>query len=791
MNTAPASENGPYSTNHTRPFFYAQPTAQQPFPNPWYLSHLYNPYCVPAPGFRSGNPYFPFYSVALHEYPGYLVPQHPMHTRVNRRPYFNVPPPSPLFYHATRFRHYSGPGKRTVTKETQTDPRQPENKPKKHQDLRTETKGCEAGNIGCVSSGMGTETESTSVKQDSAGSSLVPERDFQNKGSSNSSQYRNIPSGSYAFEKEEVRIEYGNGSPAIQLWKTFKETIPLYDVASSKPVPENIMQRDLFSVSSCEGVIYSPHEGEELVSCASYSDERKTALSLKQSGEDGQEKEVQNNEVKLDAEKQGNATQRAKSPLDEARAMQIAELARTVRNDQLVARQDTLFKKSSLKRSAASKTSEEESNLDQQAGLFPSSTEITHDSSPLQKKLNQSHSPTNVSQITDKSLWCEESMEKYVPSNSWLACVDDMDTNYNYNMCLPQRKHQSVLSLSSDEMSSKDEGSSTDDDVPVSYFVPDYVLQKSMYAVQKSTESSEKEKIRSSGSLNEDEVVGREQTNVVNTQNFKSCSKVKIKKMASRDRKIGVLPRSSGQKKIYSLKKKAAKSLSLSEAEDSEEYFVAEEEGDNEEEDDLDEVEYFFQEATPYGHLTSGKGSFYRPIGQRVLWKPPKNAIPAHLISWPAWEKMKTKSGFCERSGLAYKSGEKEQDEVVYSDYGYYGKKRFTAKQEGSDHKRTSQKSSRVRLLKENMGLTADEYWIRTGAKPKCASLICGSLSSPTKSKEQGNLLLDKPKRKRIGKPPYKRRDTRCEAEDIEVWEMPKPSAHKGCGSKRSLYKRR
>ncbi|KAM9166314.1 uncharacterized protein ACDP82_002959 isoform 2-T4 [Pangshura tecta] len=758
--------------------------------DPFFMHSQQHNNLSPIHGFRSGNPYFPFYSVALHEYPGYLVPQHPMHTRVNRRPYFNVPPPSPLFYHATRFRHYSGPGKRTVTKETQTDPRQPEYKPKKHQDLRRETKGCEAGNIGCVSSGMGTETESASVKQDSAGSSLVPERDFQNKGSSSSSQYRNIPSGSYAFEKEEVRIEYGNGSPAIQLWKSFKETIPLYDVASGKPVPENIVQRDLFSVSSCEGVIYSPREGEELVSCTSCSDERKTALSLKQSGEDGQEKEIQNNEVKLDAEKQGNAAQRAKSPLDEARAIQIAELARTVCNDQLVARQDTLFKKSSLKRSAASKTSEEESNLDQQAGLFPSSTEITHDSSPLQKKLNQSHSPTNVSQITDKSLWCEESMEKYVPSNSWLACVDDMDANYNYNMCLPQRKCQSVLSLSSDEMSSKDEGSSTDDP-PVSYFVPDYVLQKSMYAFQKSTEGSEKEKIRSSGSLNEDEVVGREQTNVVNSQNFKSCSKVKIKKIASRGRKIGVLPRSSGQKKIYSLKKKAAKSLSPSEAEDSEEYFVAEEEGDNEEDDDLDEVGYFFQEATPYGHLTSGKGSLYRPIGQRVLWKPPKNAIPAHFISWPAWEKMKTKGRFCERTGLAYKPSEKEQDEVVYSDYGYYGEKRLTAKQEGSDHKRTSQKSSRVRLLKENMGLTADEYWTRSGAKPKFASLICGSLSSPTKSKEQGNLLLDKPKRKRIGKPPYKRRDTKCEAEDIEVWEMPKHSAPKGCGSKRSLYKRR
>ncbi|XP_075777881.1 uncharacterized protein LOC102448486 [Pelodiscus sinensis] len=789
MNTAPASENGPYSTNHTRPFFYAQPTAQQPFPNPWYLSNVYNPYCVPAPGFRGGNPYFPFYSVALHEYPGYLVPQHSMHARVNRRPYFNVPPPSPLFYHATRFRHYSSPGKKTVTRETQTDPRQPENKTKKHQDLRTETKGCEPGNITCVSSGIGTDTESTSMKQDSPGSSVVVERNFQNKGSSSSAQYRNIPSGSYAFEKEEVRIEYGNGSPAIQLWKSFKETIPLYDVASSKPVPENIVQRDLFSVGSCDGVIYSPHEGEELVSCASYSDERKTALSLKRSGEEGQEKDVQNNEIKLDAQKLGNAIQKAKSPLDEARAMQMAELARTVSNDQLVARQNTLSNRTSLKRSASSKTSEEEANLVHKVQLSPSGTEITNNSNLQQKKVNQSHSTTNESLITsDKSLWCDESVEKYVPSDRWLACVDAMDTNYNYDIPLPQRKRQSALSLSSDEMSSKDEESSIDD-VPVSYFVPDYVL-KNMYAFQKSTEGPETEKIKSGGSLNEDEVVGREQTNVVNSQNFKSCSKVKIKKMSSRGRQIGDLPRSSSQKKIYSLKKKT-KSLSLSEAEDSEENVVAEEEGEEEEEEDPDEVEYFFQEAPLCGPWTPGKDGFYQQIGQRVLWQPPKNAIPAQLISLPAREKIK-RSEFGESIGLANRSREKEQDEIVYSDYdyGYYGKKRLIAKQEGSDH-RTSQKSSRVRLLKENMGMAADEYWIRSGAKPKFVSQINGSLSPTTKSKEQGYLLLDKPKKKRIGKPPYKRRDTRCEAEDIEVWEMPKPSAHKGCGSKRFLYKRR
>ncbi|XP_025956543.2 uncharacterized protein LOC112983565 [Dromaius novaehollandiae] len=795
MNTASASESGSYSTNHPRPFFYAQPTAQQPFPNPWYLSHAYNPYCVPAPGFRSGNPYFPFYSVALHEYPGFFVPQHPMHARINRRPYFNAPPPSPMFYHATRFRHYSTPGKKTETKETQTDPRQPENKPKKHQDTHIETKGCDAGNMACVSSGIGTETESTSEKQDSSGSSIVVDREFHNQNPSSSTQYRNLPSGSYAFEKEEVRIEYGNGSPAIQLWKSFKETIPLYDVASGKPVPENIVQRDLFSVSSCEGMIYGPHEGEKLVP-GTYIEERKAVLPSKQSVDAMQEKEVQNNEVKLDAEKQVTTSQRAKSPPGEAMAVQITELARSVSIDQPVTRQDVLVakKSSSSKRTTGSKTSEEESSLIQQAGLLPSSMEVMSDLSLQQKKLNLSHSATNE---TDKSIWCDESVEKYVPSNSWVACLDNMDTNYNYDVCLPQRKRQSVLSLSSEEMSSREEGSSLDN-APVSYFVPDYVLQKSTYTFQKSTEGLEKEKIKSGGSLNEDEVVGKEQINSFDCPDVKKPSTMKIKEASGKGRKLGALPRSSSWKKIYSLKKKAAKSLS--EAEDSEEYSVRgeeededgeDEEDEEEDDDDVDEIEYFFQETTPYGILMPNKGSFYRQVGQKVLWKPPKNVIPAQLISWPAQEKIKTRSGLGENIGLVYKPKGKEQDEVVYSDYGYYGRKRPTAKTEGVEHKRTLQKFLGGRLLRENMVIPAEEFWIRSGAKPKLTSRIHSSLSPPAKSKEQGCLPLVKPKKKRIGKPPSKRRDTRCEVEEVEVWEMPKSNVCKGRGTRRSLYKRR
>ncbi|XP_041263660.1 uncharacterized protein LOC121337579 [Onychostruthus taczanowskii] len=769
MNTASTSESGSYSTNHTGPFIYAQSSAQQPYANPWCLSYAYSPYCVPAPGFRSGNPYFPFYSVALHEYPRLFVPQHP-------RPYFNAAPTSPMFYHATRFRHYNSSGKKMETKETQTDPRQPESKQKRHQDIRTETKGCDEGNTACVSPGIGTETETTSEKQDSFGSSIVVDREFHNKNPSSSTQYRNLPTGSYAFEKEEVRIEYGNGSPAIQLWKSFKETIPLYDVASGKPVPENIVPHDLFSLSSCEGLLYGPHKGENMLPGASL-DERKAVVAAKQRAEAVQEKDVQNNEVKLDAEKM------AKSPPGETMAVQITELTRSVGVDQQV----VIAKKSTTKRAAGSKTSQEEPSFIQQAGLLPSNMEVMSDFQ--QKKLNLSHNATNERQ-TEKSIWCDKSIEKFAPSSSCLACLDSMDTNYN--ACLPQMKPRSVISLSSDDMSSGEEGSSTDN-APVSYFVPDNVLQKSMYTLQKSTDGLKQ--LKRGGSPNVDEVVGKEQVNSLNDQDVNS-SNTKIKEASSKGRKLGALSRSSSRKEVDSPNKKATKSLS--EVEDSEEYSAkgeeededGEDEYDEDEDDDIDEIEYFFQEAPPYGILRPSKGNFYQ-VGQRVLWKPSTNAVPAQLISWPAQEKIKTRSGLVENIGVIYKPRKREQDEVVYSDYGYYGRKRPMTRREGLEHQRMLRKFLRGRLLRENMGILPEEYWIRSGAKPRFTSQIRGSFSAPARSKEQVCPPLVKLKKKRMGKPPSKHRDTRHEVEEVEMWELPKHSIHKGHGTRKSLSKKR
>lgn len=615
-------------------------------------------------GFRSGNPYYPFYSIPFHEYSGYLVQQPPMHMRVNRRPYFNGhPPSSPMFYQATRFRHYS-PGKRTETKETQTDPKQLESKQKKHQDHAIETKDRDAANVTCFPS-VGKGAESCMEKSDQTVSPTILEREFA-KSSAGSVQFRSLPPPGYAFEKEEVRIEYGNGgTPAIQLWKSFKETIPLYDVAK-KAVPENIMQRDVFALSACEGVIYGRPEQNEMVPGVPYSEEQKALVDV-------QEKE-QLSRASLDSEKDGAASHRAKSPLDETKSAQLAEPTRLVAEPhQLGLRQDAQMPKKSLgfKRSSGPKVPQDVSNLVQQREYFPSGMEITNDSS-FPQKLAENDEMTNDHQVRAESLWCDES-EKFIPPDSWLACLDNMDANYNYNMYLSQRKRPSVLSLTSDEMSSVDEASVTDK-TPVSYFAPDFMLQKNMYMFKKSPEGLERERIKSGGSLNEDEMVGSEQPYTSNSHS-KSCSRVKIKDISSHGRKLGLLPRSSA-KKLYS--RKASKSLSPSEAEESDEYWVKEQE----EEEDDDEEEYLIQGVAPYGTLSPSKSSLYRQIGQQVFWRIPKNAVPAQLISWPVQEKIKTSS--------PTKLKGQEQDDLC-GDYSFC-LKRPTVQLEVLEHRKTPHK---------------------------------------------------------------------------------------------------
>ncbi|XP_066441882.1 uncharacterized protein [Eleutherodactylus coqui] len=754
---APPPENGQYSTSQQRPFFYAQPTAQLPFPNPWYLSQLYNPYCIPGPGFRGGNPYFPYYSVALPEYPGFYVPQHQMNMRMSRRPHFNPNPPSPMFYHATRFRHYSSPGRRTETKETQTDPKQPDYVAKKH--LGTDSKGCDAGTLASHSSGISTENENNmeNVETTMSPAPIMPERDFQ-KSSCNSSQYRNMPPGSYAYEKEEVRIEYGSGSPAaIQMWKSYKETIPIYDVAVVKDIPENVVQRDLF----CEGVLYGPHaEGEEIavqsLSFSNKEESKQTACPKLLSLDCVKESETQTTlSQSIELNKQAKQDIKLKTCLEREPQFVLAEQVHPGYDIHQVDDEEN---------SGSSDSSEETVNEELLVGP---------DGYP--EKLNSNQTICNgEAKVTNTSVWAEDSLQKFVPSPTWLACLDNLETNYDYDLYKSHRKQKrpSILSITSEELSSRDESSSMDN-APVSYFVPDYMLRKGLYAFRKHAESMEREKIQSSGALKEDDVPLKHASSQYEKSH--SSSGVKVKEVSSKNHKIGVPVKGLSKRKLFSVKKKPRKSQSLSEPEDSEEYWVLEDDLPDFDQSDADE--YFFQKNVPREQLELYKANYLKQIAQkRLLWKPSKGAFPTQLVGIPVREKLRVKKkGASAASGQTY--------HLKQSDYITHEKPEREYK-EVTEQKKSLQKTMGGKPQKKISGATVEEYWVGRGAKPKFVEPAY-YMQDPPKVKEQ-----DKPPKKKGTLKSSKRKQNRPDTEEIEAWEIPRSLLYRGRSSRKSGTKK-
>ncbi|KAM8966493.1 uncharacterized protein RCH25_025176 [Pelodytes ibericus] len=768
--TAPPPENGQYPTSQQRPFFYAQPTAQLPFPNPWYLGQLYNPYCVPGPpGFRGGNPYFPFYSVALHEYPGYYVPQHQMNARMNRRPHFNPHPPSPMFYHATRFRHYSSPGRRTETKETQTDPRQPEYTPKKH--LGTEIKGCDGGNPECHSSGIScaeNESHLENVDLSMSPATTMQERNFH-PNTCNSSQYRNMPPGSYAYEKEEVRIEYGSGSPAaIQMWKSYKETIPIYDVAVVKEIPDNVVQSDLY----CEGVLYGPRaEGEELaVQSVSFSnkDECKTSLPPSLCLDAVQETEMQTTIVESGESRIETSKQNLKIKVSE----EVPPTMLLEHVEVICPVYDVVQQNGAPDDSEENDNTKNKSNGEHLTGLHLGS----------ENKIQDQTEYIGDIKLDGKSVWPEDTLEKFVPPPSWLACFDNIETNYDYDVYSSQRKQKrpSILSITSEELSSRDEGSSVDN-ASVSYLVPEYMLRKGLYAFRNSTEATERETIKSSGSLKEDEVFMKQASSQYDQK--PGLSLVKGKSVSRSGRKIGVPVKGLSRRKMFSVKRKLRKSQSLSEPEDSEEYWVMEEENlpncEEEDEEESDD-EYYFQGNLPHGPLDLSKGSFFNQIAQkRILWKPPKGSIPAQLISWPVREKLKVKKkGSYESYGHVHHLKEKDVSDFISCEK-RQGPKLERGYKDVSEQKRSLQKSLGGKPQKKTTGATVDEYWVGRGAKPKFTEPAY-YLQDSTKIKEQ-----DKPTQKKGTCKSSKRKQIGIDPKEIEAWEVPTSFLYRGCTLRR------
>ncbi|XP_051827920.1 uncharacterized protein LOC127544969 [Antechinus flavipes] len=627
MNASPASGTGSRSEgNNARPFFYAQPTAQPPLPNPWYLNPAYSPYCVSAAGFRNGNPYIPYYSVALHEYPGFFLPQAPVPTRVNRRPYFHSQSSFPMFQHAAHFCHYSNPSKKTETKETQTDPPQLENKSKKQQNSKSDVNGCNVGSL------TGRVINVASGKKAAVLSSFVQERGVHSKSPSKNTAYRSISPGNYALEKEEVRIEYGDGSPAIQLWKSFKETIPLYDLTHGQTVPQKIVQCDLFSVSSCErvGVLYTPHR-EEKMPTVDYSEEDKQYLEAVQG------KEIKMSgpslEGNLDKNKESVATQKCSVPLDTTNPWQSDELNRSGKKVSLMA-SPSLSVLRTLNRSTQ--------ELNQQARSVCSNRETINGLSQEAHIPNRHHGRTKLRD----GFWSNES-DRFVSSPTWLARFEKIDASLH---SLPQRKS---LNVSSTYPSSRNEVSSLDN-VPMT----DFVLEKNTYL--KSRKGTEQEAEIQADHCNEKGAVMMVgEIDGVVVHDTKENPSGKIKGPIKRGREQEALP-SYPTWKTCLLKKKEC----LSDP-DSEDLREIEDEDDVGYDKNLNEVEYIFEAVDPQEDLTPSNRGFYQEIGQEVIWKPPRTTTLSQLIVWPVKNKVKTKSGGYESTAFLHKLKNKDYYETA------------------------------------------------------------------------------------------------------------------------------
>ncbi|XP_078537232.1 uncharacterized protein LOC144823001 [Lissotriton helveticus] len=351
-------------------------------------------------------------------------------------------------------------------------------------------------------------------------------------------------------------------------------------------------------------------------------------------------------------------------------------------------------------------------------------------------------------------------------------------------ICLSDRKQKrtSVLSVTS----SMDNG-------PVSYYMNVYLLRKSMYSFRKSTDSSEKEKLKSGGSLNEDGECTQRDTNAASTQynasHDKKGSSQKVE-VSGRSRKLGVSLRDVSRRKLYSLKKKPRKNMSLSEPEDSEGCWVVEETVENECEDngdETDEGEYFLEENIPQGKLNISNGKAYKAAPpHKVVWKYSKGAGPPQLIRWPSSEKVRMKKkGLLESSAQIRRTKQKEQ-EVDYAPGSYI--KRPTGKPERCfevpDERRASQKLSGGKSHKGNIGMLNEEYWTGRGAKPKLSEQPFVFQSS-AKSQEQEKLP-----RKRGLKSSSKNKPALPEPEEVEVWIAPKTFGNKGRGTRRTFYRR-
>ncbi|XP_041096400.1 uncharacterized protein LOC121308194 [Polyodon spathula] len=250
MNPPHSVGHGQHPADHTRPFFYVQPS-QPYFPYHWHMQNPCNPYMgFPGSGYNYGCQYLPPDPYA--ELPGYIVPHAQLHPADSRRMFTPHFPPT-MAYHARRFRYQQNTMHReTTSSEVQTEP----NGLLNNSEHSGSTETCNAGQGQRSDSGLGTkETNSPNSATHSEGQ----KQSVQDKEAS-PSKSRGATPNSYVFQKEEVRIECTDMPTALKIFRSRKTTSE-----STQNRSNDLVQCDVWSVSSTEGVLplysSSVHEG--------------------------------------------------------------------------------------------------------------------------------------------------------------------------------------------------------------------------------------------------------------------------------------------------------------------------------------------------------------------------------------------------------------------------------------------------------------------------------------------------------------------------------------------------
>ncbi|XP_064431148.1 uncharacterized protein LOC123835416 isoform X1 [Mirounga angustirostris] len=644
-----SENNAHFEGGNARPFFYVHAVGQQPYPSPWYQNPTYNPFSVPGAGFRNGSLYFP-YSVVLSESPGFLIPQSPLPTALNRRP---------VFCNTAQFRQCSGYGKKTKTKETQTEPHQAENRTQK-QDTHSE-----GGMVTSIpTSNIDTETDNIPEPTDGFFSSVAQKQQLHGESPSPDTVYRTSPQVNYASGKGEMRLEQSRGSPVTQFWETLKETVRLYDLAYGKAMPDIMVQHGGMSQSSHEStsVLRNRHEGADGITS---NDEESTIWS--EPCHDVRCDEVVKlgsiMDMNLGKEKGYAAVPQFLSSPDEAKDKDkvqdtlISNLCQSsgdgnkLQQERPVCSSNKAVEDLSLESKSRSPISFGESMPDNGSGGrgFPVKVdegEVVESNSYAENYVLPPTSLAQFSQVTegiqcDMSHWqdaehgkspesspesrkpteeeavrCGEldevverdSYSKYVPRPAWLAQMNSRGVDEGIQCDRSWWQH-TELEKSPEQMPCKDEESS-----------PDCKTKGSWKTITNGKLETDEEEMTVNDEIEEDH------------ENFKKCAKIK---KTVKGRKQKSLSNFSSGNTVYLLKKNAALNTVL--PKDSEDCELEEEA-----EDEMYETECLFEEVSPLGPVTSSKGRIYREAG-RIIRLPPECSLPPQLIVWPTRNKYRLK----------------------------------------------------------------------------------------------------------------------------------------------------